>query len=403
MPWGTPETIPAGTVTNVLQVPDGELWDAIVTGALYELTLAQNFQQIGALTPEEVSERFLEMWEDYLMGLANLSLADIAIYSTTTAHQTFALNAGTQMVIEKADGDDVAVFTETDKSLLIRGHIATGNQAEVDNPASYVSTTAISLLTEESITNPTQNFVFGHHSILNCDPQSDTTSHIAAGAFEVNTSISNSRNFDNISGVFGQVIHEGSGIVAGKLRGLGFYCYNFGSGTVEDMMAIEVGFGNGWAGNNAYGLRVLDEGFGFVTNGYGIYIENVSSSSNNYAIVTNAGNVVFNEGSDNSMKMRVEGATDANLLVTDGPNDAVVVGAASRSDSAKFYVNGKISTAGEIEINGDINHDGSNIGLFGTAPTTKKTVTGSRGGNAALASLLTQLAAYGLIMDSSTA
>lgn len=43
------------------------------------------------------------------------------------------------------------------------------------------------------------------------------------------------------------------------------------------------------------------------------------------------------------------------------------------------------------------------IGFFTTAATTKKTVTGSRGGNAALASLLTQLAAYGLITDSSSA
>lgn len=43
------------------------------------------------------------------------------------------------------------------------------------------------------------------------------------------------------------------------------------------------------------------------------------------------------------------------------------------------------------------------IGFFGTAATTKKTVTGSRGGNAALASLLTQLAAYGLITDSTSA
>lgn len=58
---------------------------------------------------------------------------------------------------------------------------------------------------------------------------------------------------------------------------------------------------------------------------------------------------------------------------------------------------------GNVEIDGDLNHDGSKIGLFTTAPTTKQTVTGSRGGNAALASLLTALAAYGLITDSSTA
>lgn len=37
------------------------------------------------------------------------------------------------------------------------------------------------------------------------------------------------------------------------------------------------------------------------------------------------------------------------------------------------------------------------------SPVSKQTVTGSRGGNAALASLLTALATYGLIIDSTTA
>jgi len=37
------------------------------------------------------------------------------------------------------------------------------------------------------------------------------------------------------------------------------------------------------------------------------------------------------------------------------------------------------------------------------APTTKPTVTGSRGGNAALASLLTGLAGLGVLTDSTTA
>lgn len=46
---------------------------------------------------------------------------------------------------------------------------------------------------------------------------------------------------------------------------------------------------------------------------------------------------------------------------------------------------------------------GGKVGFFGTNPATKKTVTGSRGGNGALASLLTQLAGYGLITDGSTA
>jgi hypothetical protein len=48
------------------------------------------------------------------------------------------------------------------------------------------------------------------------------------------------------------------------------------------------------------------------------------------------------------------------------------------------------------------NATGTAVGFHSTAPIAKPTVTGSRGGNAALASLLTALANYGLITDSST-
>lgn len=44
-----------------------------------------------------------------------------------------------------------------------------------------------------------------------------------------------------------------------------------------------------------------------------------------------------------------------------------------------------------------------NIGVFGSTPVAKQTITGSRGGNAALASLLTGLANIGWITDSTTA
>ncbi|HXJ47815.1 MAG TPA: hypothetical protein VNF91_01485 [Candidatus Acidoferrum sp.] len=44
-----------------------------------------------------------------------------------------------------------------------------------------------------------------------------------------------------------------------------------------------------------------------------------------------------------------------------------------------------------------------NLGVNGTAPVAKPTVTGAKGSNAALGSLLTALASYGLITDSTTA
>lgn len=61
-----------------------------------------------------------------------------------------------------------------------------------------------------------------------------------------------------------------------------------------------------------------------------------------------------------------------------------------------------MTTGGSIAIAQDLAHRGSKLGVFNTTPITKQTVTGSRSSNAALASLLTALAAYGLITDSSS-
>jgi len=60
---------------------------------------------------------------------------------------------------------------------------------------------------------------------------------------------------------------------------------------------------------------------------------------------------------------------------------------------------------GNVSFNGNAASFGGScqLGFFGTGVQAQQTVTGSRAGNAALASLLTKLATYGLIVDSSTA
>ena len=57
-----------------------------------------------------------------------------------------------------------------------------------------------------------------------------------------------------------------------------------------------------------------------------------------------------------------------------------------------------------LRVNGStvIQSTGNNLGFFGSAAVAKPTVTGAKGGNAALTSLCTQLAALGLITDSTT-
>lgn len=86
------------------------------------------------------------------------------------------------------------------------------------------------------------------------------------------------------------------------------------------------------------------------------------------------GGAVFNEnGNGSTADFRVETDTDANALFVDASADTVQIGAATASDSAKFYVAGKISLSGELEANGDFNHDGSNVGLFAATPVAQST------------------------------
>lgn len=66
MPWLTPDSIPGSTTQKTLDIPDNEVWEAAVRGALYELALPQNWEQHGTLTPDQVANRFMEMLDDFL-------------------------------------------------------------------------------------------------------------------------------------------------------------------------------------------------------------------------------------------------------------------------------------------------------------------------------------------------
>lgn len=58
---------------------------------------------------------------------------------------------------------------------------------------------------------------------------------------------------------------------------------------------------------------------------------------------------------------------------------------------------------GKVVIARPLAHTGASVGFYSTTPIAKPTVSGSRDANAALQSLLTQLAALGLITDSTSA
>lgn len=63
---------------------------------------------------------------------------------------------------------------------------------------------------------------------------------------------------------------------------------------------------------------------------------------------------------------------DTNTLHVDSANNRVGIG--TTTPSQELDVSGDIRLSGEIEINGDLNHDGSNVGFFGTAVAARQNV-----------------------------
>lgn len=96
-----------------------------------------------------------------------------------------------------------------------------------------------------------------------------------------------------------------------------------------------------------YGFKV-DTSTGAVgTNKYGFWCGNIQGATNNYAIQTNAGNVVFNEGGDANSDFRVESDTEANMLFVD----------ANANTDGSLYLGGttngiEIKKGGELELLG---------------------------------------------------
>jgi hypothetical protein len=88
--------------------------------------------------------------------------------------------------------------------------------------------------------------------------------------------------------------------------------------------------------------------------------------------------------------------TTAATITVGADTNLYRVGADQLATDDALFVGGRLHTYGNLTVDG-------NVGFYGTGAQAKPAVTGSRGGNAALASLLTQLAALGLITDSTSA
>lgn len=86
--------------------------------------------------------------------------------------------------------------------------------------------------------------------------------------------------------------------------------------------------------------------------------------------------------------------------------DDITVTGGGLTVASGVTVQGALTVSGNFDANGDVALGGAttdSVGFFGSAGSAKGTITGSRGGNVALADLLNTLAGYGLIVNSTSA
>jgi microcystin-dependent protein len=66
--WLTDDTIPTDTTCRVLLIPNSEAFIAIVTGALNSLVEEWNYESYGLLTPNEMADAFVPMFDGFCLG-----------------------------------------------------------------------------------------------------------------------------------------------------------------------------------------------------------------------------------------------------------------------------------------------------------------------------------------------
>lgn len=146
-----------------------------------------------------------------------------------------------------------------------------------------------------------------------------------------------------------------------------------------------------------------------ITNAYGVYVDQQTRATNNWSVYAPGGNSLFGQ-------VRIEQSAGAvsDLQYGSGSNLRWIIRKNSTAESgsnagsnleilARSDDGSAVGTALTItRSNLGIQLGTGPLGFYGATPATKPTVSGSRGGNAALTDLLAELATLGLIVNSST-
>lgn len=275
--------------------------------------------------------------------------------STSPAIQALVGNNGGTTALTLLNNGNVGIGSVTpDEALDVTGNIKTSGRLSVGTSALNSNFVIEALSTETAISGEKRALSFA----IKGNPSADWGSTSILGLNGFAEHIADYNALGSYFGAFFGARNSGPSTLWVSYGGF-LEVQNTSTGTCDYAAAIVASCKDTGGGNftTAYGLIAQSEvaasgtigtwygaliknptGGGIVTTNYGLYIESQSKATTNYAIYTNDG---------------------------------------------------------AIRLGGD-------IGFHGTAPISKPTVSGDKEGNAALGSLITALANYGLIVDSTT-
>lgn len=215
------------------------------------------------------------------------------------------------------------------------------------------SQTASLLTIEDSSGNPLMDVGSGGHISINTAADdykimsfSETVSGLGADFYAFNGQVTkNDSDARNVWGSLHQAFYKApSGTQSGELVAYEAAIPHQGAGTVSIAYAAKFRLLLQSTGNltTGYGLYVqpIKTGGGTFGTCYGLYLADHNVASTNYAIITNAGNIVFNEGGDSATDVRIEGNTDENLFFTDASADGIGIG--TNAPAGKLHIKGLI-------------------------------------------------------------
>ncbi len=344
-------------------------------GKLHVLSSANNFAGVNIANT------------GYLSATSDNSAAPVFYVKGTGTADLVNVFDNTTEVFTILDGGNVGIGSSAPAATL-----DVQKTADITGTSINVAQITGNLSATTTISNNTNALNVSLPVTLTGDPGSRTITGITSNPYMTNSSTVNPTSL-TMRGIFANATNDDAGQTLGNAIGLTASAgQSRAGGTTTNAKSIYAFLQNAGTITDGYNVYIDNaNGAGTINNQYGLYIADLTDGTANYALVTNAGNVVFNEGGDASTDFRIEGDTLANLLFIDASADAVGIGDSTPDamftvgTTSQFQVNssGAVAAATGLTSSGTITFSAftANGGLLYTngSGTVAQTAIGSLG------------------------